>query len=184
MQRSNRGGLDLANALARGEDTYAGISAKHLIEAIDATIADLTGCRGKVTEAMVRAHRDVDEHISSGGLDEIRTSDTSDPTARRAEAALTRPKDPIRATVDKLIDSIAGAQGMASLARASALQLLPVDPLKAREMLGDGPGFCANCGVPVWRTGTTRLIRGRCRPCYEYPRDHDGAERPKELWAT
>lgn len=43
---------------------------------------------------------------------------------------------------------------------------------------------CANCGRTVECTRADKLMSGRCRPCHEYARDHDGTERPKDLWVV
>lgn len=187
--RGNRGpAIDLANAIARGEDTHRGVCSRDAIAAIDDAIADLTKTREHITDALVRAHRDVDDNLGSGSYDEVRAPGISDPTARRGQAAADRsseerePADIIRKTADKLIDSVAAARAMASQARATVLQLLPLSPERAREALGDGPAYCANCAIPVWRTPRDRLLSGRCRPCHDYRKAHDGEERPRDLW--
>lgn len=41
---------------------------------------------------------------------------------------------------------------------------------------------CANCGRPVEQTPDDRLRSGRCFNCWRWRREHDGQERPKELW--
>lgn len=62
--------------------------------------------------------------------------------------------------------------------------LLPVG--KASEfvaaMVSDLPS-CNHCGAVKKAKKPWRLRAGRCIPCYQYRLDHDGVERPKELWA-
>lgn len=54
---------------------------------------------------------------------------------------------------------------------------------KERRAASDMGVDCLNCTRPVACTPADRLRAGRCSACFQYRQNHDGAERPEELWS-
>lgn len=151
-------------------------AARQLASQLDEVIADAQLTKKVLAQAVGRGLTDSAGVPMNAGE---RISGTREPDA--AMLRLVEAEDPARKNLSKLSDSIAGARGMISLARSSALALLPIDADKAKELLGTGPVPCLNCGRDVWCTPADRLRKGRCEPCYRHL-DRHGIERPQELW--
>lgn len=66
--------------------------------------------------------------------------------------------------------------------RCQAVALTRAPSKREKEQAADIGADCLNCGRPVACTPADRLRAGRCSACFQYKANHEGTERPKDLW--
>ncbi len=156
------------------------------------TLAQILKCGNKLSPDLFEARND---QLIRGGLPGSSMRDGS-PSATTPHIGLDKTDENALARRDEYRQNLTKA--LALLARNAVLEspLLPERYLsvveltslhkrmarEAVEEVSSRAGECVNCHRAVERTPADRLISGRCWNCYRYRLDHDGIERPRELW--
>lgn len=133
----------------------------------------------KILELVERCEQEIKGGISGSELgSRVSGSETpKQPTHDRNDLDHIQHRDNYTAELRKIIKALDECK------KIEQKVLLPVG--KASEfqaaMVSDLPS-CGHCGAVKNPKKVWRLRADRCIPCYQYRLDHDGVERPKELW--